>query len=123
VEVVGVGGAEAGDGLAGLGPGCGEFGVGVDDAADLGEFAIEQQVGVEIAGGVEVPSTMAVERVRTRSAAVRVVGNAAGLDGDKRSGAVDSGSVDAAGVAEGVDGEAAAGDLLVGVEDLFAKSG
>ena len=29
--------------------------------------------------------------------------------------------VDAAGVAEGVGSEAAAGDLLVGAEDLFAK--
>ena len=32
-----------------------------------------------------------------------------------------AGAVDAAGVAEGVGSEAAAGDLLVGVEDLFAE--
>ena len=45
VEVVGVGGAEARDGLAGLRPSGCEFGVDVDDAADLGEFAVKQEVG------------------------------------------------------------------------------
>ena len=34
-----------------------------------------------------------------------------------------AGAVDAAGVAEGVRRKAAAGDLLVGVENLFAKRG
>ena len=53
VEVVGVGGAEAGDGPAGLRPGGGELGVGVDDAADLGELAVEEGVGVEVAGGAQ----------------------------------------------------------------------
>jgi hypothetical protein len=49
VEVVGVGGAEAGNGAAGLSPGGGELGVGVDDAADLGELAVEEGVCVEVA--------------------------------------------------------------------------
>ena len=53
VEVIGVGGAEAGDGLACLGPGGGEFGVGMNYAADLREFAIEEQMGIEVAGGAE----------------------------------------------------------------------
>ena len=46
VKVVSVGGSQARNGLAGLRPGCCELGVGVDDAADLGEFAVEQGVGV-----------------------------------------------------------------------------
>jgi hypothetical protein len=62
VEVVGVGGAEAGDGAASLGPGGGKFRVGVDDATDLGELAVEESVGVEIAGGAKVPiDDLAVE--------------------------------------------------------------
>jgi hypothetical protein len=49
VKVVGVRGAEAGNGAAGLRPGRGELGVGVDDAADLRKFAVEQRVRIEIA--------------------------------------------------------------------------
>ncbi len=49
VEVVGVGGTEAGNGPAGLCPGGGELRVGVDDAANLGKLAVEQGVGVQIA--------------------------------------------------------------------------
>ena len=44
--------------------------------------------------------------------------NAAGLDHDQGFGA---GAVDSAGVAEGVGSEAAAGDLLVGIEDFLAE--
>ena len=62
MEVVGVGGAEAGNRAAGLRPGGGELGVGVDDAADLREFAVEQGVGVEIARGAQVAfDNLAVE--------------------------------------------------------------
>ena len=53
VEVVGVGGAEGGDGEAGLGEAGGELGVGVDDGADGWEFAVEEGVGVEVGGGFE----------------------------------------------------------------------
>ena len=53
VKVVSVGGAQAGDGTAGLSPGSGELGMGVDDAADLGEFSIEQGMRVEVAGGAQ----------------------------------------------------------------------
>ena len=53
VEVVGVGGAEAGNGAASLCPRGGELGVRVDDTADLGELAVEQGMGVEVAGGAE----------------------------------------------------------------------
>src|SRR6202453_1657914 len=41
MEVIGVGGAEAGNGAAGLGPRGGKLGVGVDAAADLRELAAE----------------------------------------------------------------------------------
>ena len=53
VEIVGVGGAEAGDGAAGLRPCGGELGVGVDDAAYGGEFSIQKKMGGEVAGGAE----------------------------------------------------------------------
>ena len=45
VEVVGVGGAEGGDGEAGLGEAGGVLGVSVDDGADGEEVAIEEGVG------------------------------------------------------------------------------
>lgn len=123
VEVVGVGGSKAGDGSAGLGPGGGELGMGVDDAADLGKFTIEKQVGVEVAGGVQSAlDDGAVERGEDQVVHGHGgVGHAAGLDGDERAGATHAGAVDAADVAESVEGEAAAGDFLVGVKDLFAK--
>src|SRR5665213_4623281 len=46
VEVVGVRGAEGGDGKAGLGEARRELGVCVYDRADGGEFAVEQSVRV-----------------------------------------------------------------------------
>ena len=89
-------------------------------AANLGKLAIEQRVRVEIAGGAERAfHDFAVEigddKVGGRQ---RCVVDTAGFDDDQRLG---TGAVDAAGVAEGVRGEAAAGDLLIGVEDLLAK--
>ena len=48
MEVVGVGGAEAGNGAAGLRPGGCKLGVGVDDAADLGELAVEASVCIQV---------------------------------------------------------------------------
>ena len=49
VKVVGVRGAEAGNGAAGLCPGGGELRMRVDDAANLGELPVEQGVRVQIA--------------------------------------------------------------------------
>jgi hypothetical protein len=120
VEVVGVGGAEAGNFASGLRPGGGELRVGVDDAANGGEFAIEEGVGVEIARWAQVAfDDFSIEigddHVRGGE---RAVVDATGLDDTERLG---TGSVDSAGVAEGVRSEAAAGDFKVGVEDLFAK--
>ena len=53
MEVVGVGCAETGDRAASLRPGSGEFGMGMDDSADLGKLAVEQGMGVEVAGRAE----------------------------------------------------------------------
>ena len=122
VEVVGVGGAEAGNGAAGLGPAGGEFGMGVDYATDLGKFAIEEQMGVEVAGGVEGAfDNDAVEGGDDEIFGGHGgVGDAAGFYGDERLGA---GAVNAADVAEGVEGETAACDFLIGMEDLEAEIG
>ncbi len=120
VEVVGVGGAEGGDGEAGLGEGGGVLGVGVDDGADLWELAVEEGVGVEVGGGAEVAfDDVAVEVGDDHVLGAEVVVADAGrLDDDEASGAVDAG-----GVAEGVEDEAALNQFEVGFEDLFAELG
>jgi hypothetical protein len=120
VKVVGMGGAEAGNGASGLGPRGGEFGVGVNDAADLGKLAIEHGVGVQVAGRSQRAFYDVAVEVRYHEVGGSEGGviYAAGLDDDK---GLRTGTVDATGVAEGVGSQAAAGDLLVGVEDLFAK--
>src|SRR5580700_11987362 len=92
----------------------------VNDAADLREFAIEKGVRVEIARWTQ----RAFDDVAVEIGDDEVGGShggvvdAAGLDDDE---GLRAGAVDTAGVAEGVGRETAAGDLLVGVEDLFAK--
>ena len=85
-----------------------------------GKFAVEQGVGIEVAGGAQGAfDDFAVEVGDDQvGGSESCVIDAAGLDDDERLGAR---AVDAAGVAEGVRSEAAAGDLLVGVEDLFAE--
>ena len=120
MEVVGVGGAEAGDGFAGLGPGSCEFRMGMDDAANLGEFTVKQEVSFEIAGGVEFAfDDGAVEGGEDQvGGGHRGVGNAAGFDQHQWFG---SRSVDAADVAEGVEGETAQGNFLIGPKHLGAK--
>ncbi len=120
VEVVGVGGAEGRDGEAGLGEGGGVLRVGVDDGADGREFAVEQGVGVEIGGGAEVAfddPAVEVGDDHVLGAEVVVV-DAGGLDDDEALFAIDAG-----GVAEGVEDEAALDELEVGFEDLFAEFG
>jgi hypothetical protein len=100
VEVVGVGGAEGGDGEAGLGEAGGVLGVGVDYGADGGELALEEGVGVEVGGGLEgAVDDVAVEVGDDHVLGAKVVVvDAGGLDDDEALGAVDS-----AGVAEGVE--------------------
>jgi hypothetical protein len=120
VEIVGVGGAEAGDGAAGLRPRSCELRVRVNDAADLGELAVEQSVGVEIAGRVERAfDNFAVEIGDDQiGGGERGVIDAAGLDDDE---GFRAGSVDSTCVAKGVGRQAATSDFLVGMEDLFAE--
>ncbi len=115
VEVVGVGGAEGGDGDAGLGEAGGVLGVGVDYGADGEELTIEEGVGVEVGGGFEGAVDDVAEEVgddHVLGAEVVVV-DAGGLDYDESLLAVDAG-----GVAEGVEDEAAADEFEVGFEDL-----
>jgi len=118
VEVVGVGGAEGWDGQAGLGEAGGELGVGVDDAADGGKLAVEEGVGVEVGGGFEFAvDDVAVEVGDDHEFGDElVVVDAGGLDDDEAFLAVD-----AAGVAEGVEDEAALDEFEVGLEDLGAQ--
>ena len=85
-----------------------------------GKFAVEQRVRVEIARWAQRAfDDFAIEigdhQVGGRQ---RGVIHAAGLDDDER---LRARAVDSAGVAEGVRRKAAAGDLLVGMKDLFAK--
>ena len=118
VEVVGVGGAEGRDGEAGLSEAGGELGVSVDDGADGGELPVEEGVGVEVGGGLE----RAVDDVAVEIGDDHVVGaelvvvDAGGLDDDETLLAVD-----AAGVAEGVEDEAALDQFEIGVEDGGAE--
>ena len=122
VEIVGVGGAEAGNSAAGLRPGGSELRVGVNDAANLGEFAVEQGVGVEVTGRVQGAfDDFAVEvgDDEVGRGEGRVI-DAAGLDDDKGLPPSLSGR-SPAGVAKGVGRQAATGDFLVSVKDLFAE--
>jgi len=117
VEVVGVGGAEWWDGEASLGEAGGELGVGVDDGADGGELAVEEGVGVEVGGGFEFAiDDFAVEVGDDHEFGDElVVVDTGGFDDDQALGAVD-----AAGVAEGVEDEAAFDEFEVGFEDRRA---
>ena len=58
VEIVGMGCAQAGNRAAGLRPRSSEFRMRMDHAADLRELPIEQSVGVQVAGGFNLPSTI-----------------------------------------------------------------
>ena len=92
VEIVGVRGAEGGDGEAGLGEAGGELGVGVDDGADGGELAVEERVGVEVGGGPEGAfDDVAVEVGYDHVLGAEiVVVDAGGLDDDEALLAVDA---------------------------------
>ena len=119
VEVVGVGGSEAGDGAAGLGPGGRELGVGVDDSAKLRKFAVKEGVGIEIAGGAKAAfDDFAVEVGDDQvGGSEGGVIDAARLYDDQ---GLSAAAIDAAGIAEGMRGQAAAGDFLIGFENLLA---
>jgi hypothetical protein len=119
VEVVGVGGSQAGDRTAGLGPGGSEFRMRMDDAAELGKFAVEQGMGVEIAGGAEAAFDDGAVEIGDDEVGGGEGGvvDATGLDDDEGPVAA---AVDTAGIAEGVGREAAAGNFLVGFENLLA---
>ncbi len=114
VEVVGVGGAEGWDGEAGLGEAGGELRVSVDNGTDGRELSVEEGVGVEVGGGFEFAvDDLAVEVGDDHEFGNEfVVVDAGGLDDDEALVAVD-----AAGVAEGVEDEAALDQFEVSFED------
>jgi len=97
----------------------------VDDAADLGEFAIEEGVGVEVAGGAEGTVDYFAVEVGDHQVGGGEAGvvDATGLDDDERLTArtVHARPVYATGVSKGMWGEAAARNLAVGFQDLIAK--
>ena len=110
VEVVGVGGAEAGDFAVGLGEGGGVEGVGVDDAADVGEVLVEVEVGGGVGGGA-VGCPLCEDLAGGEGEDDDVVGSeffvgdAGGFDGDDAAAEV-GGAVDGGGVAPGEDDQA-----------------
>jgi len=114
VEIVGVGGTERGDGEPGLGEAGGELGVGVDDAADGWELAVEERVGVEVGGGFEFAvDDLAVEVGDDHEFGDEfVVVDAGGLDDNEALVAIDT-----AGIAESVEDEAALDEFEIGFED------
>jgi len=118
VEVVGVGGAECGNGHASLGEAGRELGVSMDDGTDGGELAIEKGVGVEIGGGFEVSiDDLAVEIGDDHMFGTEVVVvDAGGLDDDQTLLAID-----AAGVAKGIEDQAAFYEFKISFEDGGAQ--
>ena len=118
VKVVGVGGAEAGDVLPGLGPADGVGAVGVDDAADLREGVVEHQMGLGVGGGVQLALDLVAFQVHDHQilGPELVVLHAGGLDDEQALLAVD-----AADVAPGVGDEAVAGQLHIGLKDCFLQ--
>ena len=92
----------------------------MNDAADLRKLAVKQRVRIEIARWAQrALDDFAIEigDDEVGSGQSGVI-HAAGLDDHQRLGAA---AVDTAGVPESVRRKAAAGDLLVGAENLFAK--
>lgn len=120
VEVIGVRGAEAGDGTSSLRPGGGKFRMCVNDASNRWEFAIEESVGIKIAGRAkgafdDIPVEIGDDEIASGEGGVV---DSTGLDDDERLGAV---TVDAARIPEGMRGEAATGDFAIGLEYLMAE--
>lgn len=118
IEIVGVGGAVGGDAASGLGPGSGVFRMRVHDRADSRELAVEEQMRGEVRRRAEIAfDDFAVEIGDDHVLGLHgLVREAAGLDGDEASLAVD-----AADVAESVKNEAAADQFEVGLKDLGAE--
>jgi hypothetical protein len=117
VEVVGVGGAEAGERATGLGPCGGGGAVGVADACGGGEGAVDFEVGIAVGGRVERAFDAAagceVEDDEVFGAET-VVGDPAGFDDHETAVAVES-----ADIAPCEGDEAGGGEPEIGFEDLL----
>jgi len=119
MKVVGVRGSKAGNGLACLGPGCGELGMRVNNPANLWKLAVKQGVGVQIAGGAKIAFhdfAVKIGNDQVGRGEGSVI-DSARLDHDQGFG---SGAIDATGIAKGVWSETATRDFLVGAENLLA---
>ncbi len=114
VEVVGGGGAVTWYLATGLGPHCGVGRVGVADAGDVFEVAVELEVGLGVGRWVEGAFDGVAAEVEDDDfvGGEFGVGDAAGLDGDDAFVAVD-----AADVAPTVDGEVSGLQFEVGLAD------
>ena len=118
VEIVGMGRAEAGDRPSRLRPGGRVFGMGVGDAADIGERLVEFQMGRQVGRGAQIAVDDPAVEIGHDDLLRRqlLIGNAARLD---RHQAVLA--RDAADVAEGENDHAAANQFEVRVEDFLAQ--
>ena len=118
IEVVGVGGAVAGNVLPGLGPGHRVGAVGVDDAAQGREGLVQFQMGFRVAGGVQVSFHPVAVQIQHHQVFRRqfVVFHAGGLDDHKA-----ALPVDARHIAPGIGHEVPAGQFHIGLVDLFAQ--
>jgi len=111
-------GAETGDRGLGLGPRGGVLGMGMRHAADTGEPAVEFKMCGEVGGGPKFGVDDGALQVADDHmfGPQFVVGHAAGFDGNQTLIAVD-----AAGIAKGVDNQAATNEFQVCLEHLFAE--
>ncbi len=117
VEVVSVGGAEAGEWAAGLGPCGGGGAVGVADPCGGGEGAVDFEVGVAVGGRVEGAfDTAAGFEIEDDEVfgAETVVGDPAGFDDHETAVAVET-----ADIAPCEGDEAGGGEPEIGFEDLL----
>lgn len=119
VEIIGVGGAKAGDFALRLSPGGGGTGMGMCDAADAGKGFIKDQVSGYVGRRAEVAfDRLAVEINDDKIFRLhRVVVDAAGLDDHEAVRARN-----AAGIAEGEKNKTATDEFEIGIQNLFAKS-
>ena len=96
--------------------------MGVDDAADLRKLAIKKGVGIQVARWAQGT----VDNLAIKIGDHQVFGAQGGVihpTGFNHHQRLVPGAVDAAGIAEGMRGEATAGDLAIGLMDLFAEGG
>ena len=111
VEIVGMGGAVAGQIFTGLGPGDSIGAVGMDDTAHLGEGVVEHHVGLGVGGGIQLALHLVALQVHNHHVAggELIVIHAAGLDDKQALLPVDAGDI-----APGIGDQPPFGQLHIG---------